>query len=132
MYIFLNIICSAHIIFTCLYVFREDCLVLYNPLVCSPHISVCRVEALWAFIRLGWRVCWCHLCSVHIYAVSLVRLYSLLMSPGDTVSQQTPPSFGSYELSAPSSALVPEPFVQGAGVFYRLSHWDWAAEVHCN
>lgn len=27
---------------------------------------------------------------------------------------------------------TPEPYMQGAGVFYRLIHWDWAAKVHRN
>jgi hypothetical protein len=65
--------------------------------------------ASWDFLHPQWGHVYCSLCSAHIWAVMLVRFYGYGFWNRDTVSQQPPWFSSSYNLSALSSTMFPEP-----------------------
>lgn len=114
-------------------IFRDDLLVLDNQSVCSSSLQgpFCTLQLFSVVCPMGLPPC-ILACSLvltsclfsHALAVTLMRL---LMSLGETASQQTSRSFVLTVLTIASLQYKIQNKI-GVGVFCRCIHWYWVPQ----
>lgn len=101
------------------------------------YSALCRVEAMWDFPHLFGMPTGALLFASHLSShVGETLWVLLLMLLGHTISQQTPSPSGSFNLSAPSSAMFPEPQVWRFLIAVFIETWllkyaFWLAVAFC-